>query len=106
MMAPRTEPRNPFYFLLLVASLLFLATALGYTLIPFLEDKAIQAGKIPPPSPFRNSLRKDGWIWLFYELAAMIVFGLSSMGLDRLRSLKKARVEETISHGKNNPSGG
>jgi hypothetical protein len=103
-MSPRTEPRNPFYFLLLVASLLFLATALAYTLIPILEDKAIQAGKIPPPSPFRDSLRRDGWIWLFYELAAMIVFGLFSMGLDRLRSLKKARAEGTISYGKNNPA--
>jgi hypothetical protein len=80
-----SEPRNPFYFLLLVASLAFVLTALAYAVVPILEEKALTAGQALPPSPFRDSLHKDGWKWLLYEVAAMIVFGLASMGLDRWR---------------------
>ncbi len=90
------EPHNPFYLLLLLASLLFVITALAYALVPFLEDKALQAGQTPPPSPFRESLRHDGWLWLLAEVAAMTVFGVLSMGLDRLRSLQKERGAGTI----------
>jgi hypothetical protein len=94
---PQSEPRNPFYLLLLLTSLLFVATALAYGVVPVLEEKAARAGQPPPPSAFRDTLRADGWKWLlFYELPAMIVFGLLSMGLDRLRSLKKARLERTM----------
>ena len=92
----RLEPRNPFYLLLLLASLLFVITALAYALVPFLEDKAVQAGQTPPPSPFRESLRADGWFWLLGEVAAMLVFGVLSMVLDRLRTLQKERAERTI----------
>jgi hypothetical protein len=99
----QTEPRNPFYLLLLLASLLFVATALGYALIPVLEEKAAEAGQPPPPSAFRDALRDDGWIWLLYELAGMVLFGLLSMGLDRLRSLQKERSEGTISQRPNDP---
>jgi hypothetical protein len=90
------EPHNPFYLLLLLASLLFVITALAYALVPFLEDKALQAGQAPPPSPFREALRRDGWLWLLGEVAAMMVFGVLSMGLDRLRSLQKERTAGTI----------
>ena len=90
------EPRNPFYLLLLLFSLLFVVTALGYALIPILEEKAAQAGQPAPPSPFRDALRDDGWIWLLYELAGMVLFGLLSMGLDRLRSLQTERKQGTI----------
>ncbi len=83
------EPRNPFYLLLLLASLLFVMTALGYVVVPTLEEKAIEAGQVVPPSPFRDAMRADGWQWLLYELAAMFVFGILSMVLDRVRSLKK-----------------
>jgi hypothetical protein len=82
-MAP--EPRNPFYILLLAASLAFVLTALAYAVVPVLEEKALTAGQVPPPSPFRDALRESGWKWLLVELAAMIVFGLASMGLDRWR---------------------
>jgi hypothetical protein len=91
-----SEPRNPFYLLLLLASLLFVLTALAYGLVPVLEDKARALGQTPPPSPFRAALRADGWQWLFYELAAMGIFAFLSMGLDRLRSLKKERAAGTI----------
>jgi hypothetical protein len=95
MSAPR-EPHNPFYLLLLLASLLFVLTALAYGVIPVLEQKAAEAGQAPPPSPFRDSLRRDGGTWLLCELAAMTILGLASMGLDRLRSLKKQHAEATI----------
>jgi len=88
----QSEPRNPFYLLLLLASLLFAATALAYALVPSLEENAIEAGQVPPQSAFRDALRTDGWQWLLYEVGAMILFGALSMGLDRLRSLKKERT--------------
>jgi hypothetical protein len=90
------EPRNPLYFLLLLSSLLFVVTALAYALVPVLEEKARDAGQAPPPSPWRDALRQDGWKWLLYQLAAMIVFGLLSMALDRLRRLQKERAEATM----------
>src|SRR5437867_3880258 len=93
---PQPEPKNPFYFLLLLAGLAFTATALAYAVVPTLEQKAIDAGQLPPPSPFREALRADGWKWLAAELAAMIVFGVLSMALDRLRSLQKERAANTM----------
>ena len=96
-MSPPSEPRNPFYLLLLVVSLLFVMTALGYAVVPVLEEKVIEAGGAVPDSPFRAALRSDGWKWLLYELAGMFVFGVLSMALDRRRSLQKPAEENTIS---------
>jgi hypothetical protein len=93
---PPQEPRNPFYLLLLLASLLFVVTALAYALVPTLEEKALHAGQVPPPSALRDALRQDGGRWLLYEVGAMIVFGLLSMGLDRLRRLQKDRAQATM----------
>jgi hypothetical protein len=95
-MSTPSEPRNPLYFLLLLVSLLFVMTALAYALIPVLEQKAAEAGNPAPPSPFRDSLREDGGTWLLCEVAVMIVVGLLSMGLDRLRALKKERAAATM----------
>ena len=89
---PRTEPRNPFYLLLLLASLVFVLTCLAYGVVPILEEKAAEAGQPPPPSPFREALDADGWKWILYELAAMAVFAFCSMGLDRYRSLREERA--------------
>ena len=89
---PNAEPRNPFYLLLLIASFVFVGTALAYAVIPVMEEKAAAAGQPPPPSAFRDALRTDGWKWLLLELAAIVIFSLASMGLDRLRSLKKERA--------------
>src|SRR5580698_2012951 len=88
-MAVPTEPRNPFYFLMLVVSLIFVATVLAYVVVPALEDKAMDAGTKPPPSPFRDSLRHDGWKWVLAEVAALVVLALLSMGLDRYRRWKQ-----------------
>lgn len=88
MSTPSSEPRNPFYLLLLLASVLFVMTALAYAVVPVLEQKALDAGQQPPPSPFREALREDGWLWLLIEVAAIFVLSLLSMGLDRWRSLR------------------
>lgn len=86
------EPHNPFYLLLLLVSLLFVMTALAYAVVPTLEQKAAEAGQMPPSSPFRDALREDGWRWLLYQVAAIVVLSFLSMGLDRLRSLRKPPV--------------
>lgn len=83
-----TEPRNPFYIVLLIIGVLFAITAIAYAVIPVIEDKALQAGQAPPPSPWRDDLRNNGWRWLLVELAALIVVGFLSMGLDRVRRLR------------------
>ena len=76
---PASEKPQPLYLLLLLASLLFVVTALAYALVPILEDKAAEAGEPPPPSPFRTALRSQGWLWLLVELAVMLVLGIASM---------------------------
>jgi hypothetical protein len=90
------EPRNPFYFLLLFAGLVFTITALSWWAIPVLEQRAADTGEPLPPSAFRDALRADGGRWLLYELGALFVFGIASMGLDRLRALQKQRAGDTI----------
>jgi hypothetical protein len=92
----RPEPRNPLYLLLLAVGLLFVITALAVAVIPALEQKALEAGEAPPPSPFRDALRQDGWKWLLWEVAALIVLGVASMVLDHRRSLQKEKREGTI----------
>jgi hypothetical protein len=99
------ESRNPFYFLLLIASLAFVANALAVALLPLLEEKAREAGQIPPAAGLRDSLRgSTGLIWLLYELAAMGLFAFLSMGLDRYRSLKKQRAAATMPPAETPPS--
>ena len=90
------EPRNPLYLLLMLASLLFVVHALAYAVVPTLEQKARDAGQPPPPSEFRDALRKDGWRWLLYEVGAVVVLSVASMAVDRLRTLQKQRGEATI----------
>lgn len=98
-----SEPRNPFYVLLILVSLLFVVTALAYTLVPTLEQKAADLGQPPPPSPLRDSLRQNGWRWLLYQVAAMTVLSLLSMGLDRLRRLQKERLVDKITPEEKDP---
>jgi hypothetical protein len=95
-MSTPSEPRNPFYLLLLLSGLLFVVTALAYAVLPVMEEKAALAGTPPPPDEFRATLRAYGWLWLLVELAAMMVFGILSMGLDRLRTLQKERAARTM----------
>ncbi|MBI1830396.1 MAG: hypothetical protein HYR84_02985 [Planctomycetes bacterium] len=94
MSAP-SEPRNPFYWLLLIVGLIFIATVLAYAVIPVLEQKAMDAGQMPPESPFRDALRDDGWKWVLAEVGLLVVLGLASMGLDRWRRWQAERETPT-----------
>jgi hypothetical protein len=91
-----TEPRNPFYILLLLVGLLFIITTMAVAVVPVLEKKAAEAGATPPPSEFRDYLRTDGWQVLLWQVGALIVLAILSMGLDRLRRLQNERPEATI----------
>ena len=84
-MAP-SEPRNPFYFLLLAASMVFVATAIAYGILPQIEDNSVSFGQHTAISPFRAALRADGPRWLLYEVAVMAVLVALCMGLDWWRS--------------------
>src|ERR1051325_9519359 len=84
-MAAPSEPRNPFYLMLLIVGLIFVVTVLAYAVVPMIEQGAMDKGTRPPPSPFRESLNKDGWKWVLVEVAALVILGLLSMGLDRYR---------------------
>lgn len=90
------EPRNPFYLLLLITSVLFVVTALGVAVLPVLMEKAEQAGGDVPAEGFHQTLKREGVWWLLYEVGAIGVFAVLSMVLDRLRSLKKERETGTI----------
>jgi hypothetical protein len=81
-----SEPRNPFYFLLLAVSVLFIATALAYGIFPLMEDNAALVGPRQPISPFRAALRTNGATWLLYEVAGMAILVVMSLGLDWRRS--------------------
>ncbi|MBI3410567.1 MAG: hypothetical protein HY040_19700 [Planctomycetes bacterium] len=95
-MTQQPEPRNPLYLLLLLVGIVFAVTVLAVAVVPVLEQKAMDAGEVPPPSPFRDALRQNGWQWVLYEVAALVVLGLASMGLDRWRRLKNERASATI----------
>jgi hypothetical protein len=101
-MTTPSEPRNPFYLLLLLVSLLFVMTALAYALVPTLEGMAFDAGHDVEHSAVRDSLVNDGWLWLLVEVGVIVVLGLASMGYDRLRSLQKERSQATIPPPKTN----
>jgi hypothetical protein len=90
-MAESSEPRNPFYFLLLIVGLVLIVTVLAYAVMPMIEQKARDAGQEVPPraeSWFRNTLHQDGWKIVLGEVALLVVLGLASMGLDRWRRYK------------------
>jgi hypothetical protein len=91
-----SEPGNPFYLLLLLVGLLFVVTLLAVLMVPILMEKAAQAGGDVPKEGFHQLIKRDGVWWVVYEVVALIVLSLLSMGLDRLRSLQKERAGKTI----------
>ncbi len=95
-MSATSEPRKPLYFVLLLLCLAFVGTALAYAVVPVLEDKAAEAGNPAPQSPFREALREHGGRYLLIEAGAIVVFGLLSMAVDRLRALKKQPTAGTM----------
>ncbi len=92
----QSEPRNPLYLLLLVVGLLFVMTLLAVVLVPIMMDKAQQAGGDVPKEGFHQLIKRDGIWWVVYELIALVVLSILSMGLDRLRSLQKERAAKKI----------
>jgi hypothetical protein len=95
MTSPR-EPRNPLYFLLLVAGVVFVVTALAYAVLPVIEQKQMEAGQPPAHSPFGDALRAHGGIWLLAETAVVAVLAVGSMVWDRLRTLQKEGAQAKI----------
>lgn len=95
---------NPFYFLLLLVSFLFVATALAYAVIPVVEQNAKDAGVTPPPSLARDLLRQHGGKVLLGELVGIFLFGGLSMGLDRLRTLRQPQAATTMAPTSADPS--
>jgi type II secretory pathway component PulF len=83
------EPRNFFYPLLLIFGVLFVVTALAVALVPYLEERARDAGAEVPPSPFRDMLRADGWRLLLFEAIAIALLAVCAMCLDRLRRYRR-----------------
>lgn len=67
-----SEPRNPFYSLLIAVSFAFCVTVLALAFVPVERQPAW--------------LQFYGLYLVLVELAALILFGLLSMGLDRFRS--------------------
>ena len=97
-MAAPTEPRNPFYIMLLIGGLVFIVTVLAYAVVPVIEQKAMDAGNFVPPreeSWFRNGLHHDGWKWVLAEVAVLIVLGFLCMGLDRYRRWKQESCNQS-----------
>lgn len=85
MTGPPAERRNWFYLLLNLSGVAFAVTALAYAVLPFLEQKAREAGEPVPPSPLSDALRDDGWLWLLAEAGLVVAFAAASIGLDRWR---------------------
>jgi hypothetical protein len=94
-MSQPVEPRNPFYALLLVAGLAFTVTVLALAVIPVLEKRWLDEGELPPASPLSEALREHGLTLVLWEVGAVVVFGLASMGLDRARRLRNERIAAT-----------
>lgn len=101
---PTCEPRNPFYALLLLSSLVFVITALAIGFMPSVERWAAGAGGPPAPTEFKRLLHEHGWKWLLYESGAVGVFGVLSMVLDRVRSWRKEKTAAVSSTDASPPS--
>lgn len=82
MASAEREPRNLFFDLLIPASVIFVVTVLAYSLVPWHTLPAW--------------FQEHGWKALLVEVAVIIVLGLASMVLDRMRSLRKARESSTM----------
>ncbi len=85
------ERPNPFYRLLLVVSVAFVVTALAYAVVPWQAQP--------------EWLKQHGWRILLTELAGIILFGLMSMVLDRIRSRRESGVRSQESGIRSQESG-
>jgi heme/copper-type cytochrome/quinol oxidase subunit 2 len=95
-MSDKSEPRNPFYLLLLLVGMLFVVTLLAVVLVPILMDKAQAAGAEVPKEGFHQLIKRDGIWWVVAEVVVLVILSIASMVLDRLRTLQKERAGKTI----------
>ena len=87
----RKPPRNPFYTLLMVASLLFVVTTLGYLVGPFVEQRAIDGtGK---RSALVSWFDRRGVLALAIEFGAMCVLALLAVATDRHFTARKGAAD-------------
>src|SRR3954453_21483823 len=94
MPTPPRKPRpNPFYVLLMVVSTLFVITAMGYLVGPYVERQAIAnpgAGPGPGSRALSAWFERKGVLVLGIEFAAMFVLAMLAMATDRLFSPPKS----------------
>src|SRR5207237_9209772 len=91
-MATARKPRpNPFYVLLMLVSTLFVITALGYLVGPYVERQAAE-GRAPAPASraLAGWFERKGVVALAIEFAAMTVFAILAMATDRYFAPSKA----------------
>ena len=76
---------NPFYVVLLLVSVAFLATVLGYLIGPFVQQQALDrpgAGPGPASKALTAWLDRHGPAALAVEFGVMLVAGLLAMAFD------------------------
>jgi hypothetical protein len=83
--------RNPFYTLLMVASLLFVVTTLGYLVGPFVEQRAIEG--VGERSALVSWLDRKGVLALAIEFGAMCVLALLAVATDRHFTARKGATD-------------
>jgi hypothetical protein len=91
---------NPFYVLLLAASIVFVVTCFAYLISPtVLEQARNQRGAATPSQRFAAWLDRNGPVVLGVEFLVMLVAGGLAMGTDRwfpekpAKSVKRAGPE-------------
>jgi hypothetical protein len=77
----RSRP-NPFYILLLVASTLFVVTALGYTVSPYVLDRPSGRPAGEGSEALARWLDRRGPLALGVECVAMVLTGILAMATD------------------------
>jgi hypothetical protein len=77
----RKGRRNPFYTLLMLASLVFVVTTLGYLVGPFVERRAIEG--VGKRSALVSWFDRRGVAALAVEFAAMCALALLAVATDR-----------------------
>ena len=95
MPASPGKPRpNPFYVLLVLVSTLFVITAMGYLIGPFVERQAIENRGAGPSAGSRALAAwfdRRGVLALGLEFGLMVVLSLLAMTTDRYFSSAKAK---------------
>jgi hypothetical protein len=93
----RKAKANPFYVLLMVVSTLFVITALGYLVGPYVERQAVDnpgAGPTAGSRALAAWFDRKGVVALAIEFAAMLALSVLAMSTDRYFSPKRPSTSE------------